>query len=379
MGRVCLSIIMLAVLLVSAAFAETPELKEPVVTVYVNNKSGEHIFASSGFVVGRDGLVAVSCSIVSKWFEEIENTIVIEAGETVIPMVKIMSESCGNNFAVIKVRAGDLPFVTLSREYKPKRGESVSIMTNSPLSGTAASAAKISSVREKTDVFSLSGQVPQKADGSPVFNSKGETIGILILPKGKRQDQNFVVPSKIISREVGKYSERTGEATMVAPKPEPAAPAPPEKPRPDTAEQALLRALSYERSGSYREALEAYSKAVEMKPDFAEAYVNLGLLNYKLGKYREAAEAYINAIKVKPGVLSLYNKLGAVYILLDEYPKAIEAFKESIKIDPDNSEAHFNLGVAYVITGDKNGAVEEYTVLKKLDTKMAEKLLDLIY
>lgn len=391
-GKICLALVLSLFLVTSIADAETPDIvqkqKNAVVTAYVNDKNGKHIFSESGFVVDREGIIAVSCNIISRWLKEIENTIVVEVeGGDSFPMRHVISDNCRNNFVLLKVEVEELPTVTLSSDYKPRQGEGIVVMSRSSGSGTTVLNGRISNIREKDGIFQVTAPVTQERDGSPVFNLEGEVIGMLTLLPGKRQKQHIIIPVKYLSKEFSRYRPLIRETS--APSSRAIHPAPVSVPEAsektqtgkiqEDAEQQFLRGCSYEKSNMYREAIEAYTEALRIKTDYVEAYINLGLAYYKLGRYAEAVDAYKHAIKIKPGALSVYNKMGAAYIILGEYSLALDAFKQSIKIDPNNSETHFNLGVAFVIIGDRNGAVEEYITLKKLDRERADKLLDLIY
>ena len=43
------------------------------------------------------------------------------------------------------------------------------------------------------------------------------------------------------------------------------------------------------------------------------------------------------------------------------------------------ADAHGNLGGAYLQSNDRDSAIDQYKILKKLDTKRANELFDLIY
>lgn len=390
--KICLSLVMFLTLVASSADARIPNIvqkqEKAIVAVYVKGKGGKLISLESGFVVDKEGVIAVSCNIITKWLEGIENTIVVGAGGGAsYSMRHVISDNCRNNFVLIKVEADELPKVTLAPAYKPNYGEGIVVISRSSGSEITLLDGKINNIRKKDGFFQVTVPITPERDGSPVLNSKGEVIGISALLPGKRQGQHIVIPAKYILKEIDKYRTLPSEtvahsarAIPPAPVPVPGASETPQKGEiQDIAEQEFMHGCSYEKSNMYREAIEAYKTALRINPDFTEAYISLGLLNYKIGNYSEAVDAYKHAVKIKPDTLSVYNKLGAAYILLGEYPMAIDAFKQSIRIDPDNSETHFNLGVAYVISGDKDGAIGVYITLKKLDIELANKLLDLIY
>jgi tetratricopeptide (TPR) repeat protein len=49
----------------------------------------------------------------------------------------------------------------------------------------------------------------------------------------------------------------------------------------------------------FKEAIEAYEKALEIKPDYYEAYYGIGVAYASSNKFKEAIEAYEEAIEIK--------------------------------------------------------------------------------
>ena len=56
----------------------------------------------------------------------------------------------------------------------------------------------------------------------------------------------------------------------------------------------------------------------------------------------------------------------------------IKIYKQEAEKNPDDAEAHYNLGVAYLQLNDRDSAIDQYKILKKLDTRLANKLFDKI-
>jgi len=370
--------------------AKTPESvesqKEAVVTVSVDDKYGKRIASASGFIVDQEGVIATSCNLVAKWLESSENTITVgSAGGNSFPMKQLISNDCRNALALITIQGSDLSAVRLAKGHKPKEGEEVVVMGRTSGGNPTASEGRIKNVRSVDNIFQVTVPITPAGDGSPVFNRKGEVIGLSTLLHGKKQAQHIVIPSRNVSREFTLYKDLVKEVAALPSTPS-APPTVPLKKRDEVpgmpiqekGEQEFLRGVSYEKSGMFEEAMSAYVQAVGINPNHMEAYVNLGLVCYRLGKYSKAVDAYKNAIRINPYTPSVYNKLGAAYVILGEYPLALDAFKQSIKIDPRSPETHFNLGVASILAGDMNGALEQYIVLKELDKQQAENLLKLI-
>jgi hypothetical protein len=364
--------------------ASTPEgveiQKKAVVGVFVDDRQGKHIASGSGFIVDREGIVATSCNLITKFLESQENTMAVALADGIsLPMRQLLSNDCRNGLVLITIEGHELPTVTLAKGYRPREGEEAVVMGRTSGGKSTSAEARIKAVRQKDDTFQVTVPITPPGDGSPVLNRKGEVIGLSTLIHGKKQAQHIVFPSRYIAKEIALYEDLARELAMLPPvEPLKKKEEPPVMRLPDKAEQEFLRGVSYEKSGMYDEAVSAYARAVGINTNYGEAYVNLGLVYYRLGRYSKAVDAYKNAIRTNPAIPSVYNKLGAAYIILGEYPLALDAFKQSISIDPRNPDTHFNLGVACILAGDKNGALEQYIVLKELDNDRAEKLLNLI-
>ncbi len=359
--------------------------RNAVVIVLVNDKDGSPVATGSGFILNSRGVVATSCNIIGKWVERPEYTLVVktEDGAT-FPIMDLLSGNCRNHLALFKLRGDDFPAAKLASGFAPRSGDGVFIIDRSSGKEITVSGV-VSYPGGKDGIFQVSVPLTPEREGSAVFNTKGEIIGIWTFPPGKGQGRHMVVPVKYMDKEFNKYKGFIKETFTPRPAPVPL-PLPPVSspeilgppPAQRTAEEEFRRGAEYEGAKMYREAIEAYESAIRMKPGYGEAHASVGLVYYRLGRYSEAIEAYRQALKFKPGAQYVYNRLGTAYIITGEYSKALSSFKQSLSLDPGSAETHFNLGVACIIAGDRDGAVEQYVILKEIDRARAEKLLDLI-
>jgi tetratricopeptide (TPR) repeat protein len=374
----------------SGASAKIPDSviaqKGGVVAVYVKDRAGAHVASATGIIIDSRGVVATSCFIIPKWLSVVENELLIKTeGGAESSLEYLISQNCRNGIALIKVRGTAFPEVAIASGYKPRKGDAVALITMTA-EETAITEGRIKSA-SGDDKFQMTVPATLKRDGSPVFNAKGEVIGISTFLPGKKQTQPSIVSIKGLEREFSKYRHLikdtpppSFEVPRISSPPALVAPVPMQRGdgKGADAERYFALGSSYEKRNMTREAIEAYKEAIRDRPDFFQAYMNIGLLHYKLGRYDEAIDDYLNAIAIRPNDKSVYNKLGAAYIILGNYPLALDTFRQSLKIDPKNPETHFNLGVVFVITGDKTEAAVEYDILKNLDAERAAKLLEML-
>ncbi len=123
-----------------------------------------------------------------------------------------------------------------------------------------------------------------------------------------------------------------------------------------------------------------------IKESGLEDYINsatywnsFGLAHYESGKYKDAIDAYKRAIKVDPDYTYAHLNLGVAYLKSHMQKNAIEALRRLIRIDPDNPDAHLNLSLAYLLLNDRGSAIEQYKILKTLDSEKADRLFNVIY
>ena len=306
----------------------------------------------------------------AKWFAKAENKIRIETEEgTQYPFTDLVSPRCENDLVLITTEAEGLPAVRLNADYSPKQGEKIVVVRNPPGSGVTVSEGTVKRILKKGKLLQTSIPVTRQNSGSPLFNMKGEVIGVSVFMK----ENNTAVLLKDLMLQRERYKKRKTNAPRV-----PINTAKlPVRENTDTNDYFTL-ACSYENSNRYHEAIEAYKQSLRTNPDHMEAYLNLGVVYYKIGKYSDAIEILKQALSVNPYVLPAYNKLGTAYIIRGAYAMAIETFRKAAEIDPNDPTAHFNLGIAYFLTGDKSAAFEEYVTLKDIDKERADILRDII-
>lgn len=93
------------------------------------------------------------------------------------------------------------------------------------------------------------------------------------------------------------------------------------------------------------EALEAFRKAVSLIPDRALLLHNLGALRKK-NKIKEAIRAYSAAVNIDPQFTPAYIALGVSFQQQNKHAEAEVFFRSAIKIDPNLAKAYYNLGVS---------------------------------
>lgn len=125
---------------------------------------------------------------------------------------------------------------------------------------------------------------------------------------------------------------------------------------------------NYERiNGNYEEALECYTKAIELDPEYEFAYNERGISYYYLGKLKESIEDYSKAIEINAEYARGYYNRGVSYQKLNEEKRAIEDYDKAIEINPEYASAYNNRGNCYYNLGKERRAIEDYNKAIELD------------
>ena len=135
----------------------------------------------------------------------------------------------------------------------------------------------------------------------------------------------------------------------------------------------------------YRQAIEHYTKAIELNPQMARAYYNRGNANSALEEYEEALKDYSKAIQLDPAYSdSFFNRANANADLC-RFQEAVNDYDEAIRLG--SKDALFNKGNLLVVAGRFDEALQCYreSDLKGMDSDGApknrralEKVIDII-
>ncbi len=143
----------------------------------------------------------------------------------------------------------------------------------------------------------------------------------------------------------------------------------PTYPFPPFALARIYHQLFEQEMSHYRDAAEAYDRAVlllEISPPgpreraLYQAYYFQGLLLLKGGEYVRALRAFDRFLEVYPDFYNLevvHNARGIALYYMDQFDQAVAAFREALKVQPDLAEARFNLRSVYTRLSTYNEAL----------------------
>ncbi len=128
----------------------------------------------------------------------------------------------------------------------------------------------------------------------------------------------------------------------------------------------------------FDQAVEAYTKAIDLRPFYADAHVGLGDARAAKGEVDGAISAYQKALVFNPANPRVYMSLGKIYYSEKGlYYESVTAYKKAIELDAQSVEARMGLGEVYEDKGLYREAVDEYKKVIELEAKHTGALYNL--
>lgn len=125
-----------------------------------------------------------------------------------------------------------------------------------------------------------------------------------------------------------------------------------------------------EAQGQFDQALVQYQRAVLLNHRHVAAYHRMGTLLARMGRHREAIDALTKAADLRPDAYVLYNNLGFEYAILNEWDTAEAHLRRAIDLNPTFERARVNLGMVLCRRGQFDDALEQFrTVLPESEAQ----------
>lgn len=127
--------------------------------------------------------------------------------------------------------------------------------------------------------------------------------------------------------------------------------------------------LSFMRQKKYQQALDAFSKALELNPKYYEASYRKALVYQLTGYDKYAARRYQDVIRHKPDMIEARINLAALHRKHKHYSGAEEQLQAVIQQNYYSFVGHYNLANVLVEAGRPEEALKEYKICLKLKPK----------
>lgn len=115
------------------------------------------------------------------------------------------------------------------------------------------------------------------------------------------------------------------------------------------------------RNRNYSQAIQDYTKLIELRPDFADVYRNRGLAYQNQRNFSLSLNDLNKFIELKSDVSFAYETRGWTKYYLKDFMGAIADFNKQIELDPNSPDAYYNRGSVKSELNDEYGVISDYS------------------
>jgi tetratricopeptide (TPR) repeat protein len=342
-------------------------VKPAVVSVITYDAKGEVQVTGSGFFI-RPGEVVTNMHVIDGAHHAEIRT--LDGKGRTYPVKGVVSFDDEGDLAVLSVNApADRDRTIQIADSLPEEGEDIFVIGSPLRLDGSISNGIVSAVREVPnlgEIIQITAPISHGNSGSPLFNMKGQVIGVITMKVTNGQNINLALgAARLKQLREGKLLSFDEIASKNRKNPQSEA----------LAEWWYRNGLNSLWLGNYDSALGYFENAVNRNPNRAEAWIQVGYCKVKQGKNDDAIRAFQHALQLRPDSSEAYDKLGDAYYYAGRFNEAIEAYKQAARIRPDMAEAYYDLGMTYLETGDRASAIAQLHTLQPLNEKLYQKLL----
>lgn len=351
----------------SLAQENLPELvkrvKPAIVAIVTYDANGAPLMTGSGFFL-RPGQVVTNLHVIRGARRCEVKT--LDGKGRVYPVAGVLDVDEEGDLAMLSV---ELPpsrarSSALANQL-PEEGEKIFVIGNPLKLEGSVSDGIVSAVRELPNIgkiIQITAPISHGNSGSPVFNLKGEVVGVVTIKVTNGQNINLAIGAARV-RQLHAGKRRLLADLIMRDK------------NGDPSETLYKTGLDSLWLGNFDNALAYFENAVNKNPARADAWVQVGYCKVKQGKNDEAIKAYQQAVLLMPESDEVRNKLGDAYYYSGRLMEAIAAYKEAVRLRPQSPEGYYNLALAYFENGNQHQGMTVARALKQLDERLFARLM----
>jgi len=339
----------------------------------------------SGFAIPPTGDVVTNYHVIQG---QRALRIILRSGEE-RNVVAVLAQDPERDLAVLRVVPPMSATVVLGDSANAKPGTRVTAIASPRGLPQSVTDGIVSQIRSLTGITVLQTTAPISpgSSGGPLFNDRGEVIGVISFFLAKGQNLNFAVGINEVGRLLGgalasKRREPLSptpnrEAPEIPPRREVTRPPPTgqgtgaqyasEDGEPlslmaglnvairgratdqSASDKMEMRGALYLQLGElYRHrAVGALSEAIRLDPRRANAYVLRGMAFLAIGQYQRAVEDTTEALRLGQDLWAVYDTRGDALLRLGDFQRAINDFREVLWGNPTSPTVYLRRSIAY--------------------------------
>jgi lipoprotein NlpI len=124
--------------------------------------------------------------------------------------------------------------------------------------------------------------------------------------------------------------------------------------------------------GQTKEALALADKAVALGPKKPRPYLVCGQLRDAAGQYREAVQDFTRAIELDPTLADAHDRLGSSYFKLGEFDRSLAAFNCFLRLRPEETAGHWRRGITCYYAKRFDDGRKQFEAYEAKDTNDVE-------
>ena len=333
---------------------------EATVYLEMKDKNGKTLGIGSGSFV-KSNLIATNYHVIEG---AASGTAKLVGKYTTYNIEGVTAIDKDNDLALLKVTAYGIRPLLLGDSNNIKTGSSVYVMGNPNGLEDAYLDCIVSPINLDEDVQKqiYGNLIPPRSSGSPVFDSKWTVIGVFVSTPSDHLSLGAENLDHVIPINVLKMLLKQSGTTMPFSQGQ----------QPISAETYYRWAYDKYKLGNYKESIENFDMAIQLKPNYALAYYNRGVAKEMLREYFAAKIDYSSANNLEPDAATLCHSMAGFAIVLGNYKGAISKYDMAIRLKPDYTEAYYNRGKAKFNLEKYFDAISDFDSAIRLKPDFAE-------